>query len=112
MFLFANGEAIGEEGIYWLKVHVANCGAFDKIDKKPIEERVKWVDENLTPDVTDVATSPASSNLWSGSGQPVPVPGCLRGACFGPCSEGPTYVATLPVSFDGSCSGTCSTWLR
>jgi DNA-directed RNA polymerase len=45
LFEFADGEAIGEEGLWWLKVHVANCGDFDKISKRPLKERVQWVDE-------------------------------------------------------------------
>ena len=28
LFLFADGEPIGDEGIYWLKVQLANCGDF------------------------------------------------------------------------------------
>jgi DNA-directed RNA polymerase len=44
LFEFADGEAIGEEGLWWLKVHVANCGDFDKISKRPMKERVEWVD--------------------------------------------------------------------
>jgi DNA-directed RNA polymerase, mitochondrial len=47
LFLFAKGEPIGEEGIFWLKVHVANCGDFDRIKKQPFRDRVKWVDDNL-----------------------------------------------------------------
>jgi len=47
LFLFADGEPIGEEGLYWLKVHVANCGDFDKISKRPFDERVQWVTNNL-----------------------------------------------------------------
>jgi DNA-directed RNA polymerase len=65
LFLFANGEPIGEDGIYWLKLHVANCGAFkgeDKVDKKPFEERIKWVDENLTL-ITDYVRSVRCSTL-------------------------------------------------
>jgi DNA-directed RNA polymerase len=46
LFEFADGEAIGEEGLWWLKVHVANCGDFDKISKRPLKERVEWVDDN------------------------------------------------------------------
>jgi DNA-directed RNA polymerase len=49
LFLFADhSEPIGEEGIAWLKVHVANCGDFEKVSKKSYEERIKWVDENIT----------------------------------------------------------------
>jgi DNA-directed RNA polymerase len=72
LFLFANGEPIGEDGIRWLKVHVANCGAFDKIDKKPIEERVKWVDDNM-PALVAYGHSAVEHQLDAGR-QPVPVP--------------------------------------
>jgi DNA-directed RNA polymerase len=30
LFLFADGELIGKEGLYWLKVHLANCGDDDR----------------------------------------------------------------------------------
>jgi DNA-directed RNA polymerase len=111
MFLFANGEAIGEEGIYWLKVHVANCGAFDKIDKKPIEERVQWVDENLTA-ITAAVTDPLGSAMrqdapswnWKDADAPFLF---LAGSreLVSALQQGPTYVSHMPVSFDGSCSG-------
>jgi DNA-directed RNA polymerase len=57
LFNFAKGEPIGEDGLWWLKVHVANCAAFDKIDKKPLEDRVAWVDKNLKM-LRHVATNP------------------------------------------------------
>jgi DNA-directed RNA polymerase len=103
MFLFANGEAIGEEGIFWLKVHVANCGAFDKIDKKPIEERVKWVDEHLT-DLVAYVTSPLTNLGWTQADSPFLFLASTRElvACL---AEGVTRSCHLPVSFDGSCSG-------
>src|SRR5262249_10081211 len=34
LFLFADGEPIGEEGLFWLKVHLASCGDFDRIRKR------------------------------------------------------------------------------
>jgi hypothetical protein len=69
MFLFDKGEAIGEEGLYWLKIHVANSGAFDKLDKKPFEERVKWVDENL-PLITDYVKRPLYNTGWTKADSP------------------------------------------
>lgn len=110
LFLFDRGEAIGEEGIYWLKVHVANCGAFDKIDKRPIKERVKWVDENLTR-IASAAADPLGTNattadpLWWTTAD---APFLFLAACkelVSAIAVGPTYVAHMPVSFDGSCSG-------
>lgn len=40
---FAEGKELGADGLFWLKVHVANsCG----YDKKTFELRAKWVDEH------------------------------------------------------------------
>src|SRR5207248_3786558 len=64
MFLFANGEPIGERGLWWLKVHVANCGDFDKISKRPMEERVKWVDDNIEL-IADYVRRPLLSTDWT-----------------------------------------------
>jgi DNA-directed RNA polymerase len=103
LFLFANGEPIGEEGIHWLKMHVANCGAFDKVDKKPIEERIKWVDENLTL-LTDYVNRPLYNTGWTQADSPF----LFLAACrelIAALAFGPAYVCSMPVSFDGSCSG-------
>lgn len=39
----AEGKPLGDRGLFWLKVHVANCCGYDKKDPAL---RVKWVDEN------------------------------------------------------------------
>lgn len=103
LLLFANGEAIGEDGIYWLKMHVANCGAFEKVDKKPIEERIKWADENLQL-ITDYVRRPLYNTGWTQADSPF----LFLAACrelVRAIDAGPTYVCHMPVSFDGSCSG-------
>jgi DNA-directed RNA polymerase, mitochondrial len=103
MFLFADGEPIGEEGIYWLKVHLANCGDDNRISKQAFDERVAWVDRNLTQ-IVNVASFPLSELWWTKADKPF----MFLAACFelaAAIEEGPTYVTHLPVSFDGSCSG-------
>ena len=35
LFQFAQGIPIGEDGLYWLMIHAANCGDFDRISKRP-----------------------------------------------------------------------------
>jgi DNA-directed RNA polymerase len=103
MFLFANGEAIGRKGIYWLAVHVANCGAFDKIDKKPIKERVRWVKDNLGL-LADYVQSPLTSLGWTKADSPfLFLAGCRE--LLSAIRTGSSYVSHVPVSFDGSCSG-------
>jgi DNA-directed RNA polymerase len=103
LFLFADGEPIGEEGIYWLKVHTANCGDFQRISKRPFAERVKWVDDNLTL-LDGYSTAPLTNSGWTKADKLF----LFLAACMELSSAlktGPSYVSCIPVSFDGSCSG-------
>src|SRR5262249_23642339 len=50
LFEFAEGKPIGERGLYWLKVHVANCAAgFEncKPGDLTFDERVQFVNDRL-----------------------------------------------------------------
>lgn len=103
LFLFADGQPIGEEGLYWLKVHVANCGDFDKISKRPLEERAAWVDANLDF-VKATYGSPTVDLRWLKADKPF----LFLAACLeltSAMAEGSHFITRLPVSFDGSCSG-------
>jgi DNA-directed RNA polymerase len=103
LFLFAEGQPIGEEGLYWLKVHVANCGAFGKIDKRPISERVEWTNRNLKA-IKRIAMDPMKHGAWRKADNPfLFLAGCLELAAAIDC--GSTFRTCLPVSFDGACSG-------
>ncbi|MGM5019253.1 DNA-directed RNA polymerase [Tardiphaga sp. 367_B4_N1_1] len=108
MFLFANGKPIGDEGIWWLKVHVANCGAFkgeDKIgiDKKPFEERVKWIDDNLD-DLRDYVKRPLYRTEWTQADSPfLFLAGCRE--LVQAIDVGASYVTHMPTSWDGACNG-------
>jgi DNA-directed RNA polymerase len=104
LFLFANGMPIGEEGLYWLKVHVANCGDFDKMSKRPITERVAWTEANLALINTVAASPTAAAAWWTKADKPF----LFLAACLeltAALASGPAYVTHLPVSWDGSCSG-------
>ena len=104
LFKFADGAPIGEEGLYWLKVHLANCGDFNKISKRPLKERVEWVDENLTS-ILSAAASPIQTHTWWSQADK---PFLFMAACMELASaldDPSSFVTTLPVSFDGSCSG-------
>jgi DNA-directed RNA polymerase len=106
LFQFADGEPITEEGIYWLKIHLANCGDFNKVSKRPLEERTAWVDQNLAQ-IEEVAISPLSLGsraFWTKADKPF----LFLAACLelsSAISAGTSYVTRLPISFDGSCSG-------
>ena len=108
LFLFANGETIGDEGLKWLKVHVANCGDSEKlgckgIGKRPFIARVAWVDENLSM-IKRIAEKPLKELRWTHANKPFQ----FLAACFelsSALTHGPTFISRLPISFDGSCSG-------
>jgi DNA-directed RNA polymerase len=112
LFTFADGEPIGEEGIRWLKIHTANCGDFEvllpddtkaKISKRPMEERVRWTDDNSAL-LQKICDDPLSELFWIKADKPF----LFLAACIElstALSVGASFVSHLPVSFDGSCSG-------
>ena len=103
LFLFADGAPIGDDGLRYLKIHVANCGDFDKISKRPLEERIAWVEQRMA-ELLQVAASPMSHLWWTKADKPF----LFLAACMelsAAVKSGSAYVTRLPVSFDGSCSG-------
>ena len=104
LFLFANGASLGEGGLHWLKIHLANRGDFNKISKEPFEARIAWVDANEAL-IKQTAASPFENvDWWSKASAPFQ----FLAACFELAdarAEGPHYEAHLPVRFDGACNG-------
>jgi DNA-directed RNA polymerase, mitochondrial len=104
LFLFADGEPIGIEGIYWLKVHLANSwDGPEKLSKQPFDQRVAWVNSNIEK-LKDYAWTPLFNLGWTKAEAPFQ----FLGACIelsAALEHGPSYVTRLPISFDGSCSG-------
>jgi DNA-directed RNA polymerase len=108
LFLFRDGEPLGDDGLFWLKVHVANCGDFDKISKRPLAERAAWVDTNWSL-ISETAANPyAATAWWTQADKPfLFLAACLEVTRLS--SDGMSVrtglSTSLPVSFDGSCSG-------
>jgi DNA-directed RNA polymerase, mitochondrial len=103
LFRFADGKPISEDGIYWLKVHVANHCDFDQISKRPFNERVGWVERNIAK-ITSVAKEPLRDRWWTEADNPF----LFLAACMeleAALAEGVGYISHLPVSFDGACNG-------
>jgi len=98
---FAHGQVLGEEGLFWLKVHVANCAGFDK---KDFHLRAKWTDENW-PAISAWLQDPLASE------PPEPdtaftfyaAASALAAALAMPHPE--EYVCHIPVAMDATCSG-------
>jgi DNA-directed RNA polymerase len=103
MWLFTEGKELTAEGVKQLKIHLANCGDFDKMSKAPFDDRIKWVNQNF-PKIYDTVMDPWADLWWTKADSPF----CFLVACrelVGFVEEGATYICHLPIAIDGSCSG-------
>lgn len=97
---FANPVKQTEQGLYWLKVHIANL--FDH-DKDSFDNRVKWVDDNMDM-FRDIYYDPYDNlGLWQ-SDKKKKNPSFQRLAAVFELfrTDGLTQ---LPIQMDGSCNG-------
>lgn len=106
---FSDGVPLGDDGWTWLAVHIANCGAYEKMDKQPLADRVQWVEDNKEK-IIACAEDPYENLWWTEADSPY----MFLAACFEwanlvrhiSAGEDPaTFVSYLPVALDGSCSG-------
>jgi DNA-directed RNA polymerase len=101
---FAEGKVLGERGLFWLKVHIANLFGVDKVS---FEERVKWVNGNLEALLDSAALPLDGMQLWvtadSGKNKWQALAACMELA--GALVAGRAYVSHMPIAMDGSCSG-------
>lgn len=102
MLLFSDGKKLGKDGLYWLKVHLAN--KFGK-DKLPLDDRAKF-SESILDTVHRVAEDPKNNLDWLQGENPWQTLACmfeLSAAMKLPNPE--DYVCHLHVHVDGSCNG-------
>ncbi|KAI1423315.1 DNA-directed RNA polymerase [Xylaria sp. FL1777] len=100
---FAVGRELGESGLRWLKVQLANVFGFDKAS---LEEREAFATDHAK-DIFDSATNPLTGQRWWLRAED---PWQCLAACFelkaALESPDPTkYVSHLPVHQDGTCNG-------
>lgn len=98
---FAEGVPLGDDGGFWLAVHLANCFGVDKVS---FEERVAWVREH-EEQILDSALDPLDGQrFWMDADSPF----CALAACFewlGYSLNGRDHVSHIAVALDGSCNG-------
>lgn len=101
LLTLAVGKPIGKDGFKWLKIHGANCAGVDKVT---FEERIQWVEDNVD-NILKTAENPMDMiDYW---GQ-MDAPFGFLAFCFeyhGVSKHGLSYNCSLPIAFDGSCSG-------
>ncbi|KAI6030315.1 hypothetical protein EDC04DRAFT_2572269 [Pisolithus marmoratus] len=100
---FAEAKPLGERGLRWLKIHLANLYGYDK---GSFDERVAFVMNHLD-DIYDSAERPLEGRRWwTTAGDPWQcLSTCmeLRAALESEDPEG--YMSTLPIHQDGTCNG-------
>ena len=100
---FGKGKELGERGLWWLKVHLANVFGFSKAS---LCDRVAFTDDHMV-NVMDSANHPLTGKRWWLEADD---PWQTLAACFEVKaaleSPDPTrFISTLPVHQDGSCNG-------
>lgn len=103
LWLFTDGKPLDKLGAAFLKIHLANCGDFQKVSKAQFKDRLMWVALNEEKLVA-TARDPWSDLWWTEADSPF----CFLAACnelanYLDDPEG--YICHLPVAIDGSCSG-------
>jgi DNA-directed RNA polymerase, mitochondrial len=104
LWLFTEGKDMSHEGaVDWLKIHIANCGDFDKVSKAPFSARLKWVNDNFVR-IYETVQEPFKDLWWTTADCPFSfLSACRELARF--VDVGAAYVCHLPIAIDGSCSG-------
>lgn len=103
LLTFGKGKELGETGLKWLKIHLANVFGYDKAS---LSEREQFAMENLNS-VIDSATKPLTGSRWWLKAED---PWQCLAACIelnsAISSPDPSrYVSHLPVHQDGTCNG-------
>jgi DNA-directed RNA polymerase, mitochondrial len=103
LLLFHEGKPLGERGLRWLRIHLANVYGLDKMK---LDEREEFATNSLD-NIFDSADHPLDGKRWwLNADDPW--------QCLATCmeltaalrSEDPTkYICHLPVHQDGSCNG-------
>jgi DNA-directed RNA polymerase len=99
---FADGIALGEEGLRWLKIHVANLFGVDKVS---YNDRVKWCDDNREM-LTAISVNPYENRQWCEADKPFQAytaASDLSEAYH--CADPTKHLSHTPIAMDGSCSG-------
>jgi len=99
---FADKKPLGKEGLYWLKVHIANSFGFDK---ERFDERARWTDQHWTSIERALDAPEDHTDVWG-----TDAPWCMFSAAWelreAYRSGDPTsYVSGIPGHQDATCSG-------
>jgi DNA-directed RNA polymerase len=103
---FADAKPLGKRGVYWLKVHGANCAGQDKIS---LDDRVKWVEDNedMIREIGENPYGEAQEKYWTDETK-VEHPFQFLAFCMDYAEYlkvGESYESRLVIGMDATCSG-------
>lgn len=103
LLIFKEPKRLGENGLRWLKIHLANLYG---VNKCSFDDRVAFVDQHLDQ-IIDSARQPLDGNRWWADAE---YPFLALGVCFDierayQCENPQDYESCLPIHQDGSCNG-------
>ena len=101
LLTFAEGKRLGENGVAWLKIHLANCFGVDKVS---YQERIDWT-ESHHAEILEAAMFPTTGTSWWMDSD---APFQFLAACYdymGYCMDGDDHISYLPIGLDGACNG-------
>lgn len=100
---FHNKRALGKRGLFWLKVHIANCFGYDKVR---MASRAKWTEDNLSMLLEGVA-KPYDSDLFRDNDEaPVQAVAAVLELQAALQSGNPeSYKTGIAIGMDATCSG-------
>jgi DNA-directed RNA polymerase len=103
LLIFGQGKELGEFGLRWLKIHLANFFGFDKAS---LSEREEFTTRHLEK-IYDSATQPLTGGRWWLNAEDPwqCLAACieLRNALESP--EPARFISNLPIHQDGTCNG-------
>ena len=104
-FMFARGKKLDETAQGWLMIQLANVGDFDKVSKQSLENRIQWVMDNEEMILACANDYVSTYDTWTKADKPMQ----FLAACWEyqkMLTDGLEYVCHLPISLDGTNSGT------
>ncbi len=104
---FATGKQLGLDGLYWLKVHIANKYGYDKASYK---DRAVWVEDRHTILMAIAADPLGNIQHWKDADKPFQFLSAVfeYAEVHGLVALGynaADFVSHIPVGLDGSCNG-------
>lgn len=103
LLMFGKGKELGESGLRWLKIHLANVFGFDKASLK---EREDFADRHISKIYDSVEDPYGGTRWWLNAEDPWQfLAACmeLKNALDSP--DPTKYVSSLPIHQDGTCNG-------